>query len=68
MVGIPMNSCQWNFITESVYAASGIVAEFLEFAIARKFVKFQSGYVYHYAFLMLVGVAVIVTWILILGR
>ena len=36
-------------------------------AIARRFIKFQSGYVYHYAFLMLAGVAVIITWILILG-
>jgi len=36
-------------------------------AIARRFMRFQSGYVYHYAFLMLAGVAVIVTWILILG-
>jgi NADH-quinone oxidoreductase subunit L len=36
-------------------------------AIARRFVKMQSGYVYHYAFLMLAGVAVIITWYLILG-
>jgi NADH-quinone oxidoreductase subunit L len=36
-------------------------------AIARRVVKLQSGYVYHYAFLMLAGVAVIITWFLILG-
>ena len=36
-------------------------------AIARRVVKLQSGYVYHYAFLMLAGVAVIITWYLILG-
>ncbi len=36
-------------------------------AIARRVIKLQSGYVYHYAFLMLAGVAVIITWYLILG-
>ena len=36
-------------------------------AIARRVVKLQSGYLYHYAFLMLAGVAVIITWYLILG-
>ena len=35
--------------------------------IAKRFVKLQSGYLYHYAFLMLVGVAVIITWFLIIG-
>jgi NADH-quinone oxidoreductase subunit L len=30
----------------------------------RAAVKLQSGYVYHYAFVMLVGVAAIVTWFL----
>ncbi len=32
---------------------------------ARRIVKMQSGYVYHYAFAMLVGIAVLVTFILI---
>ena len=36
-------------------------------AIARRVVKLQTGYVYHYAFLMLAGVAVIITWYLVLG-
>ncbi|MEZ5891796.1 MAG: NADH-quinone oxidoreductase subunit L [Parvularculaceae bacterium] len=31
---------------------------------ARKIVKMQSGYVYHYAFAMLVGIAVLVTFIM----
>ncbi|WP_411816039.1 NADH-quinone oxidoreductase subunit L [Hyphococcus sp. DH-69] len=32
---------------------------------ARRIVKMQSGYVYHYAFAMLIGIAVFVTYILI---
>ena len=34
-------------------------------ASARRIVKMQSGYVYHYAFAMLVGIALLVTFILI---
>jgi NADH-quinone oxidoreductase subunit L len=34
-------------------------------ASARRIVKLQSGYVYHYAFAMLVGIALLVTFILI---
>ena len=34
-------------------------------ASAKRIVKLQSGYLYHYAFAMLVGIAVIVTFILI---
>ena len=30
-------------------------------------VRLQTGYVYHYAFTMLVGVAALVTWYLIAG-
>ena len=37
-------------------------------SIARRAVKLQSGYVYHYAFAMLLGLAAIVTWYLIAGR
>ncbi len=33
-------------------------------AIAKRAIKLQSGYLYHYAFAMLVGLAVIVTWFL----
>ncbi|PQA89464.1 NADH-quinone oxidoreductase subunit L [Hyphococcus luteus] len=32
---------------------------------ARRIVKMQSGYVYHYAFVMLVGIALLVTFILV---
>jgi NADH-quinone oxidoreductase subunit L len=35
------------------------------FAIARRASRFQSGYVYHYAFVMLVGVVGLITWYLI---
>ena len=37
-------------------------------SIARRAVKLQSGYLYHYAFAMLLGLAAIVTWYLIAGR
>ena len=30
-------------------------------------VKLQSGYVYHYAFAMLIGVALLITWYLIVN-
>ena len=44
----------------------GIAAATL--SVARRAVKLQSGYVYHYAFAMLLGLAAIVTWYLIAGR
>ncbi|HLI14075.1 MAG TPA: NADH-quinone oxidoreductase subunit L [Alphaproteobacteria bacterium] len=37
-------------------------------AIARRAARLQSGYVYHYAFAMLIGVVVIVTWYLLTIR
>jgi len=33
-------------------------------AAARRAVRLQSGYLYHYAFAMLIGVAALVTWYL----
>jgi NADH-quinone oxidoreductase subunit L len=33
-------------------------------AVARKAARLQSGYVYHYAFAMLIGVVVLVSWYL----
>jgi NADH-quinone oxidoreductase subunit L len=30
--------------------------------VTRNVVRLQTGYVYHYAFLMLIGVAVFMTW------
>ncbi|MFO0997151.1 MAG: NADH-quinone oxidoreductase subunit L [Alphaproteobacteria bacterium] len=36
--------------------------------LARKAGRLQSGYVYHYAFAMLIGVVVLITWYLLSGR
>ena len=36
-------------------------------SIARRTVRLQSGYLYHYAFAMLIGVALLVTWYLVGG-
>ena len=44
----------------------GIAAATL--SVARRAVRLQSGYVYHYAFAMLLGLAAVVTWYLIAGR
>jgi NADH-quinone oxidoreductase subunit L len=35
--------------------------------VTRGVVRLQTGYVYHYAFVMLIGVAVIVSWYLVVG-
>ena len=35
--------------------------------VSRQAVKFQTGYVYHYAFVMLIGVTVLITWYLVGG-
>ena len=35
--------------------------------VTRQAVKLQSGYIYHYAFAMLIGVTVIITWYLVGG-
>ena len=35
---------------------------------ARRAVRLQTGYLYHYAFAMLIGVAVLVSWYLFMGR
>ena len=32
---------------------------------ARRIVKVQSGYMYHYAFVMLVGIAALITWVVV---
>jgi NADH-quinone oxidoreductase subunit L len=43
----------------------GIAAATIE--LARRAARLQSGYVYHYAFAMLIGVAVLVTYYLLAG-
>ena len=36
--------------------------------VTNRVVKLQSGYLYHYAFAMLIGVAALVTWMMFGGR
>ncbi len=43
----------------------GIAARVID--VTRGVVRFQTGYVYHYAFVMLVGVAGLITWYLVSG-
>jgi NADH-quinone oxidoreductase subunit L len=47
------------------FGPNGIAAQVL--AMARRATTLQTGYVYHYAFAMLVGVTVLVTWYLVGG-
>jgi len=42
------------------FGPDGISARVLD--ITNRVVKLQSGYVYHYAFAMLIGVAALITW------
>ena len=43
----------------------GISARVID--VTNRVVKLQTGYVYHYAFAMLIGVAAIITWYLVGG-
>ena len=43
----------------------GIAARVID--ITNRVVKLQSGYVYHYAFAMLIGVAALITWFMFMG-
>ena len=43
----------------------GISARVLD--VTRGAVKMQSGYVYHYAFAMLIGVLILATWFVVMG-
>ena len=48
------------------YGPNGVAATALEGT--RRVVKLQTGYIYHYAFAMLIGVAALVTWYLFMAR
>jgi len=48
------------------YGPDGVAAAAL--ATTRRVVRLQTGYVYHYAFAMLVGVVVLLTWYLVVVR
>jgi len=42
------------------FGPDGVSARVLD--VTRSVVRLQSGYVYHYAFAMLIGVAALITW------
>jgi NADH-quinone oxidoreductase subunit L len=44
---------------------NGIAARVVD--VTRGVVRLQTGYVYHYAFVMLIGVAALVSWYLLTG-
>ena len=44
------------------FGPDGVAASAL--TVARRAVRLQTGYLYHYAFAMLIGVAALVTWYL----
>ncbi len=48
------------------YGPDGVAASAM--ATARRAVRLQTGYVYHYAFAMLIGVAALVSWYLFIAR
>ena len=48
------------------YGPDGVSASVA--ALARKFKEMQTGYLYHYAFVMLIGVAAITTWFIVGGN
>ena len=43
----------------------GVSARVLD--VTRNVIRLQTGYLYHYAFAMLIGVAVAVTWFMVYG-
>jgi NADH-quinone oxidoreductase subunit L len=45
------------------FGPDGISARVLD--VTNRVVKMQSGYLYHYAFAMLIGVAALVTWMML---
>ncbi|HEX3181331.1 MAG TPA: NADH-quinone oxidoreductase subunit L [Beijerinckiaceae bacterium] len=47
------------------FGPDGIAARVID--VTNRVVRLQTGYVYHYAFAMLIGVAVIITWYLVGG-
>jgi NADH-quinone oxidoreductase subunit L len=47
------------------FGPDGVSARVLD--VTRGVVRLQSGYVYHYAFAMLIGVAALITWYMFWG-
>ena len=48
------------------FGPDGVAAATVD--IARRATRLQTGYLYHYAFAMLIGVAALVTWYLFIMR
>ncbi|MDD9330866.1 MAG: NADH-quinone oxidoreductase subunit L, partial [Bartonella sp.] len=44
---------------------NGIAARIIK--ITNKVIRMQTGYLYHYAFAMLIGIAALITWMMIGG-
>ena len=47
------------------FGPDGISARVLD--VTRNVVRLQTGYLYHYAFAMLIGVAILITWFIVWG-
>ncbi len=45
------------------YGPNGIAARVVD--VTNRVVRLQTGYLYHYAFAMLIGVAALVTWMML---
>ena len=48
------------------FGPDGVSARVLD--VTRNVVRLQTGYLYHYAFAMLIGVAALITWFMFGGR
>ena len=47
------------------FGPDGVSAWVLD--VTQRVVRLQSGYLYHYAFAMLIGVAALITWLMFAG-
>ena len=47
------------------FGPDGVSARVID--VTRRVVLLQSGYLYHYAFVMLIGVAALITWFMVKG-
>ncbi|MNF18196.1 NADH:ubiquinone oxidoreductase subunit L [compost metagenome] len=45
------------------YGPNGVAARVVD--VTNRIVRLQSGYLYHYAFAMLIGIAALVTWMML---
>ena len=47
------------------FGPDGVSARVID--VTNRVVKLQSGYLYHYAFAMLIGIAALITWVMFAG-